>query len=378
MVAGVRRLLFATGNSDPANIAVLCVGFLQYGCAQAIGLRAAGLKVTLYYVFRDNEFASSQSDRMLFLEQARASGVELIQVPRRRLRSLLSQTLWLHRDLRRRRIAAAVVQSHVDPRYATLGIALPAALVLHDPVIHSGDTLSTFPRHVRAMRRVVELTSACLIIHSERLLEQVQPLLRKLPIAVVPHGAYLASSPAPVPPARRLLIFGRLFEYKGVDTALDAFGMLPPEMSDVTLTIAGRGPLATRARGQHNVELREEYITESDIDALLGEIRLVLLPYKDATQSGVGMRAIGHGIPCIVSSAGGLPELVECVSSSLIVPPNDPQRVADAIVAHIDHGDDLRRALYNNTVSRFAWPVVARQLVGELRRLGIELAEVSP
>ena len=212
----------ATTTADPANIAVICDAFLRYGSSQAMGLQQTGLNVTLYYIDRVDEFAGNHEDRALFLDRAKAAGVDLVPLPRRRIRSLASHVFWLHRDLRRRKIATAVVQSHIDPRYATLGITLPVALIVHDPQTHSGDTPSTFPFPVRLIPRVAELTSACLIIHSASLFEQVRPLLRRLPIAVVPHGTDMALAPAPVPRERRLLVFGRLFAYKGVDTALEA------------------------------------------------------------------------------------------------------------------------------------------------------------
>jgi glycosyltransferase involved in cell wall biosynthesis len=221
------------------------------------------------------------------------------------------------------------------------------------------------------MSRIAELSSSCLVIHSERLIDQLRPLLRRLPIAVVPHGAEMAQSPIPVPDKRRLLIFGRLLEYKGVDTALEAFRRLPASLSDAELVVAGRGPLAARARGMQNVQVREEYIADSELDDLLGEARLVLLAYKDATQSGVGLQAVARGVPCVVSSAGALPELVENLASGLVVSPESPAQLAQAIVNNIDHGADLRLATYSHAADNFAWPVVAVRLRSELSRLGL-------
>ena len=54
-----------------------------------------------------------------------------------------------------------------------------------------------------------------------------------------------------------------------------------------------------------------------------------------------------------------------------MVPPNDPQRLAGAIVDNIDHGTELRQATYDYANTSFAWIVVARRLVDELRRLGV-------
>jgi glycosyltransferase involved in cell wall biosynthesis len=375
----IRRILSINAGGDPANIAVMCVEFLRYGTSHAIGLRETGLNVTLYHVARVpsaralrrpkllHDLAEREEDRALMLAQAEAAGVQIVRVPPRRDRGALRDTLWLHRDLRRRRIATAVVQSHREPRYAALGLSLRVALILHDPEPHSDSKLLS--ARAQAPSRAAELSSACLIVHSARLIEQVRPLLRRVPIGVVAHGADMASSPVPVPRGRRLLVFGRLLAYKGVDTALEAFGLLPPEFSDVELIVAGRGPLARLGVGQRNVEVRNEYIPDSDLDSLLRDVRLVLLPYKDATQSGVGLHAVERGVPCVVTAVGGLPELVEDARSSLVVAPEDPQGLAESIAANIDHDEELREAVYEHAARNFAWPVVAQRLRDEVNRL---------
>lgn len=377
LAGAARRLGSATASDGNDNIAVVCSSFLRYGIDQAVGLQQIGLHVTLYYVDVLNEFAGERSDRDACLDRARAAGVEVVRIPRRRLRRLLPDTLDLHRDLRRRKIGFAVVQWHVDPRYAMLGLRWPVALIAHDPQPHSGDTASSFQLPLRAIARWTELTSRCLVVHAEQLIEQLRPIVSGLPVAVVPHGAIIQQAPSPIPRERQLLVFGRLFAYKGVDTALAAFAVLPSELADATLVVAGRGPLAETARGQPNVELREGYVTDAEVDRLLDDARLVLLPYKDATQSGVGLLAVARGIPCIVSAAGGLPELVRAASPSLVVPPDDPRRLADAIAANVDHEEQLREAVHRHAREHFAWPVVAQRLLDELKRLGCMPARPS-
>jgi len=368
----IRRSLRPTAGGDPANVAVMCVQLLRYASSQAIALSETGLDVTLYYIDKRLQTENNE-DRAMLLSKASAAGVHLVSVPRPRTRALLKDALWLRRDLRHRGIATAVIQAHKDARYALLGPSLRVALMLHDPEPHS----EAEPRALKLREklwdaivpRAAELMSACLIVHSDRLLEQVRPLLRRVPIGVVPHGAEMAGSPAPIPRERRLLVFGRLVSYKGVDTALEAFARLPEELSDVELIVAGRGPLARLGVGQRNVEVRGEYIPDSELDSLLRGARLVLLPYKDATQSGVGLHAVERGVPCVVSAVGGLPELVEDVRPSLVVAPEDPRGLAESIAANIDHDEELRRAIYEHAATHFAWPVVAQRLRDEVSRL---------
>jgi GT2 family glycosyltransferase/glycosyltransferase involved in cell wall biosynthesis len=374
-VAALARGLAPTGRRDPRRVAVVCDSFLHCASPQAIALRETGLEVTLYYVDRGSDFSGSREDREAWLARARENGVEVVPVPRLSVGRALVEALWLHGDLRRRRIAMLVVHSHSDPRYATLGLAYPVALILHDPQTHSGDELSSRPLPIRLIARAAELSASCLIIHSDRLCDQLMPLLRRLPLGVIPLGIEVARAPARVPERRRLLIFGRLFAYKGVDTALEAFELLADELGDAELVVAGRGPLVELARGRANVRVRDGYIPESEIVSLLEQARLVLLPYKDATQSGVGLQAIARGVPCVVSSAGGLPELVPEGWPDLIVPPGDPERLAAAIAAHVDHGEELRRAVHAHALANFAPLVAARRLRAELARLHLPAGE---
>ncbi len=365
-----RRLIGAT-ESDPQRLAVVCDAFLHVGCPQAIALSQTGLEVTLYYVDRGSDFTGSEEDRERMLERVRAHGVQTVPVPRLRPMAVMLSARRLHRDLRRRRIATLVVHAHGDPRYATLGFALPVALIVHDPQTHSGDVLSVPPLPIRALSRIAEASASCLIVHSTRLLDQMRPMTRRLPVGVIPLGIDVASRPAPVPEARLLLLFGRLFAYKGVDTALDAFERLRERLPDVELLIAGRGPLAASARGRDGVEVREEYITDRGICELLERARLVLLPYKDATQSGVGLQAVARGVPVVVTRTGGLPDLVPDSALGLIVAPDDPRALAEAIATHIDHDGELRAAVHAHAAARFAFPVAAWALRAQLARLGV-------
>jgi glycosyltransferase involved in cell wall biosynthesis len=115
--------------------------------------------------------------------------------------------------------------------------------------------------------------------------------------------------------------------------------------------------------------LLDGYVDERHLDELLAGSRLVLLPYLDATQSGVGLRAVASGIPCIVTDEGALPDLVPGELGSFVIPSGDPEALAAAIVAHVDHDAALRAAFHAHAARHLDWPVVGRVLLDELRRL---------
>jgi glycosyltransferase involved in cell wall biosynthesis len=197
-------------------------------------------------------------------------------------------------------------------------------------------------------------------------------MLRSLPVVYVPHGADSPPGPQPLPERRSLLVVGRLWPYQGADLAVAAFERLGPAYEDATLVVAGKGPVgeelarATRPR----VVVKPGYVPEDELMALLRDSTAVLLPYLDATQSGVGLQAVARGVPCVVSDTGALPDLVGAVAPELIAQPGDVDTLVTATERALDHDMALRERLFADAQARFAWPVVGEQLMGELRRLG--------
>ena len=354
------------------RIAVLCEGLLRYGSSQAVGLAQAGADVTLYYVDRLAEFGGSFEDRERYLTEAKSSGVTVVKLPARDLRALWSSTRALAKDLRRHRIDCLVVQEHYDPRFALVSLRMPTALMLHDPRRHSGEE-TTLPWFARAGERFVEATASCVVLHSERLKPQVRPFLKYQQIAVVPHGTRVAREPLPVPREPHLLLFGRMYLYKGLDTALEAFELVRAKRADVTLTIAGAGPVMNGLgeRLPAGVRVIDRYLTEQEVDDLFRQTTLLLLPYKDATQSGVGLAAIGRGLPCVVTAEGALPDLVPSEAGSCVVPSGDGDALAHAILENLSHDARLRMSFHDHAAAQFAWQAAGESMLAELTRVGI-------
>ena len=181
----------------------------------------------------------------------------------------------------------------------------------------------TFADDIRGRRRLV---AACdlVIAHSTATLEQLADLgIVPLRSAVIPHGPFteavepgLLRTPGDGHQARQFLFFGKIRPYKGVDTLLEAFADLPPEL-DARLTVAGEcddtslaaelTELASRSRGR--VTLRLGWVGDEEASRLLHIADAVILPYRKITTSGSGMLALCHGRPLIVPDLPGLAEL---------------------------------------------------------------------
>jgi alpha-maltose-1-phosphate synthase len=105
-----------------------------------------------------------------------------------------------------------------------------------------------------------------------------------------------------------------------------------------------------------------------------------VLPYIEASQSGVGSLAKAHGRPIVATAVGGLPELVADGSGSLV-----PAGDAPALAAELDDllGDrprleELREAGLRTLRETAGWPVVAGRTIEAYERyLGVQ-PELTP
>ena len=170
-----------------------------------------------------------------------------------------------------------------------------------------------------------------------------------LPVSI-PHnqGTKRAGSPAPPqclpgwptppdPPAEaRLLFFGIVRPYKGLDVLLRALARAP---AHVTLTVAGEfwgdstemDNLIAELGLADRVTLRPGYVPADQIPALFGAADALVMPYREATASQNATLAFAHGVPVITTTAGALAEAVRDGVDGLTCAPGDAEDLLRAL-----------------------------------------------
>ena len=179
-----------------------------------------------------------------------------------------------------------------------------------------------FANDVAARRRLVA-ASDLVIAHSQAALDDLIAL-DAVPRAhaIIPHGPLLPGVPSAslrVPgtneESRRMLFFGRVQTYKGVDDLLQAFLAMHKDMC-AYLTVAGecndpelRRRLERLAQGCHRITLLLEHVPEEEVTRLLAAADFVVLPFRRVTTSGSATLALSHGRPLVVPDLAALREL---------------------------------------------------------------------
>jgi colanic acid/amylovoran biosynthesis glycosyltransferase len=160
-------------------------------------------------------------------------------------------------------------------------------------------------------------------------------------IHVVRCGLELGSTEGgqPSPPADvpRLVCIGRLSPEKGQIVLVDAAIRLARRGLEFELVLVGDGPLREQLEGK----VREAGITskvrfagwadaQQVCEAIQG-CRALVLPSLGEGLPVVIMEAMSQGRPVIASDVGGVRELVESGVTGWLVPPSNPEQLAEAI-----------------------------------------------
>ena len=157
-------------------------------------------------------------------------------------------------------------------------------------------------------------------------------------ILVLPHGIfdyYLNNSiQVKENEGRNILFFGKIKEYKGLDTLLKAFNIINDKYDDYKLIIAGDGNISDYKEyiNNENITVLNKWVTKDEIDILFKKSDLVVLPYKDASQSGVIPIAFAYGKPVLATRVGGIPEQIIDGENGILIEPNNENLLAEKII----------------------------------------------
>lgn len=205
-------------------------------------------------------------------------------------------------------------------------------------------------------------------------------------VSVIPHGVFTyyrelvsglgGSGQAPqLAGKKRVLFFGVLKPYKGVDILLEAFARLPePVAKETVLQIVGypKMPveplrfLARRLGIEHRVFWDLRFVEEMEVAAYFSQTDAVVLPYRRIDQSGVLMIALAFGKPIVASRVGGFAEIIGDGVHGFLVDPEDVESLARAL-ARVLEADELRaqmaRAVERLAGGELSWNNIATQTV---------------
>lgn len=229
--------------------------------------------------------------------------------------------------------------------------SVPVILTVHDLVPFNGKNVSRLQRQgFDAVLRTVDH----IIVHTAQgrqvLVESGVSASR---ISTIPHGMLPLAPPpcdtlsgtARARPRWRIVLFGRLQSYKGMDTLVEAAGLLPQQARDnIEITIAGEPmtPLEpVRARIAELgltavVRLAPRRFSEDEMALLLRNADCFVFPYRAIEASGVLHLVAGLGKWVIASDLGAFRDVIGADGRcGALVPVGDAKALATALTGSI-------------------------------------------
>ncbi len=325
-----------------------------------IGTRHAGVQRWSPSLHRGGGLPSGLRDLM-----GRLAGVYLVVHRSRRALSLRTSRTAIHAARTIARLAPDLL--HVDEFSARLlpvlyGLPrLPVVASLHDVQEHPGEETRSFQK----VRRFGLRRTHAVIVHSEHSREAFRmraPGRLVLRTHVVPLGCYdlvenwdegTTSEQYPT-----VLLWGRLSAYKGLDVFIDAARLVAERISGVRFVIAGRPasgytlPPLPPLSGEGTFDVRARYIDCLETCRLFRGSSVVVLPYRQASQSGVVAMAYAFSKPVVATRVGGLGEAVLDRVTGRLVAPESAAELSSAIIELLL--DPEKRAQMAGEISRRA------------------------
>jgi glycosyltransferase involved in cell wall biosynthesis len=353
------------------RIAIVSYGFGEYCIEQANGLARDANVLLVLPEDEAAEYLARLDPRVEFRPFAKP-----------RLRQPVRQLASVYRLVQQiRRFQPDLI--HLQNGHLWFNMALPLlrsypmVVTVHDPRHHIGDRSSRkTPQSVMdfGFRRADRL-----IVHGQSLKRQVADEIG-IPdgrIDVIPHIAI--GRPQSAPPvaeeSNTVLFFGRIWDYKGLEYLIEAEPLVAREVPDVRFVIAGEGDDFGRYRRMmvhpERFAVHNHYVPAAMTSELFGSASVVVLPYVEATQSGVIPVAYAFSKPVVATETGALSEMVDDGTTGLLVPPRDTNALAAAVIKLLKD-PVLRRTMgaagRRKLDAECAPEVVARQTLDVYRR----------
>jgi len=220
---------------------------------------------------------------------------------------------------------------------------LRVLLAVHDALPHPGESYPFWQKHFRLDLKgtdgiiVMSHYVANLMSHTYRYPRE------RMFFMPLPAPRFAVSSQARTFPAGRpwrMMFFGRIREYKGLELLAQAYAKLQKQYP-ISLEVVGEGHVAALdvLAALPGVTIENRWVPEHEVPLVINRADIVLLPYTEASQSGILATSYALGVPAIATPVGGIPEQVLAGETGLLTTNTSGEALAASIATLISDPD---------------------------------------
>ena len=190
---------------------------------------------------------------------------------------------------------------------------------------------------------------------------------------VIPHGVFVPKGLEITHHERgeklRLVMFGNQSYYKGTDILVDDIALLPKDIQNqITTTIVGQTSddylkkLQEKAVGL-DINFIPKFVPDDALNGIILESDVIVLPYREISQSGVLLLALYFERPIICSDLPSFKETLEGYNSDLFFEKDSPKDLA-RVISRMVSEPNLDGTDVQALKKRYSWENIA-QMVGD-------------
>ena len=216
-------------------------------------------------------------------------------------------------------------------------------------------------RSRKSMYAIQYLTLLCirmadsLIFLSDYVKQELQEkFLFKARCFTIPHAPIVPQNLLQVPRKHKqkpnLLFFGKVLPSKGVENLIAAMTQINPNLYN-KLSIVGKHYYDLDiAINNQKIVVIDRFIPETEVASFFNKADILILPYLQASQSGVATIGIAAGLPMVATKTGGLTEQLKPNEEGIFVE-SHPTSIAEGILTLIKN-KYLYETISQNLISK--------------------------
>ena len=163
-------------------------------------------------------------------------------------------------------------------------------------------------------------------------------------------------------------MYGNQSYYKGTDILVDAIALLPKEIQNqISTTIVGKTSneylslLQNKAKGL-DIDIIPEFVSDEKLNQMILESDVVVLPYREISQSGVLLLALFFERPIICSDLPSFRETLNSIPDEYFFESCNPQKLANVIEKYACNFFDVEQYIkkLQSIKEMYLWSTIAK------------------
>jgi glycosyltransferase involved in cell wall biosynthesis len=258
----------------------------------------------------------------------------------------------------------------------------PIIATVHDAAVHPGKEARSIPKWKLSLNNMIrKYAYHKIIVHGHAVKKQYLQIYKEAEqdIFVIPHGCLFSfktyEENQSIEEPNTVLFFGRIQQYKGLRYLIEAEPLVSEVIPDFKIIIAGEGDdLAkhkSRILNNPHYEIHDGFIPNKSVAKFFNRASIIVLPYIEASQSGIVAMAFAFGKPVIVTNVGSLSEMVIDDYSGIVVPPQNATELGQAIIRLLKDSSKRERLARNTkriARTELGWNNIAKLTVEVYRK----------